>query len=169
MPPLRPIISGSGSITEGISHFVQDQIKDISKKHPSYLEDTPDLLRHLNDIGDLPHGAILATVDVSSLYSNIQREDGVEAVRKALETCKDKTVPDSLILELLDLVLKYNIFEFDGELFLQLIGTAMGTRAAPNVADIFMSYLDADIKKKAHKFAKDNVLIIQGLNESREP
>ena len=66
-------------------------------------------------------------------------------------------MPDSFILELLDLVLKYNIFEFDGELFLQLIGTAMGTRAAPNVADIFMSYLDADIKKKAHKFAKDNV------------
>ena len=42
VPPLRPIISGSGSITESISHYVQDQIKDISKKHPSYLEDTPD-------------------------------------------------------------------------------------------------------------------------------
>ena len=55
----------------------------------------------------------------------------MEAVRKGLETRKDKTVPDSFILELLDLVLKYNIFEFDGELFLQLIGTAMGTRAAP--------------------------------------
>ena len=58
-------------------------------------------------------------------------------------------MPDSFILELLDLVLKYNIFEFDGELFLQLIGTAMGTRAAPNVADIFMSFLDTDIKKTA--------------------
>ena len=71
----------------------------------------------------------------------------MEAVRKALETHKDKTVPDSFILELLDLVLKYNIFEFDGELFLQLIGTAMGIRAVPNVADIFMSFLDTDIKK----------------------
>ena len=71
IPPLRPIISGSGSITEGISNFVQDQIKDISKKHPSYLEDTPDLLRHLKDIGDLPEGTILATVDVSALYSKI--------------------------------------------------------------------------------------------------
>ena len=72
---------------------------------------------------------------MSALYSNIQREDGVEAVRKALETRVDKSVPADFILELLDLVLKYNIFEFDGELFQQLVGTAMGTRAAPNIAD----------------------------------
>ena len=92
---------------------VQDQIKDISKRHPSYLKGTPDFLRFLKDIGDLPDGAILATVDVSALYSNIKREDAVEVVRKALETRVDKTVPASFILELLDLVLKYNVFEFD--------------------------------------------------------
>ena len=157
MPPLRPIISGSGSITEAISHYVQDQIKDISKRHPSYLEDTPDFLRFLKDIGDLPDGAILATVDVSALYSNIQREDAVEAVRKALETRVDKTVPASFILELLDLVLKYNVFKFDRQLFLQLIGTAMGTRAAPNIADIFMSYLDIDIIEAAKKYSVNGV------------
>ena len=82
---------------------VQDQIKDISKRHPSYLKGTPDFLRFLKDIGDLPDGAILATVDVSALYSNIKREDAVEAVRKALETRVDKTVPASFIVELLDL------------------------------------------------------------------
>ena len=129
VPPLHPIISRSGSITEAISHYVQDQIKDISKRHPSYLKGTPDFLRFLKDIGDLPDGAILATVNVSALYSNIKREDAVEAVRKALETRVDKTVPASFILELLDLVLKCNVFEFDRQLFLQLIGTAMHSEA----------------------------------------
>ena len=68
------------------------------------------------------------TVDVSSLYSNIQREDGVEAVRvrKVLETRKDKSIPSDFILELLDLVLKFNIFEYDSQIWQQLIGTAMG-------------------------------------------
>ena len=42
----------------------------------------PDLLRFLKDIGPL---SVLATIDMSALYSNIQREDWVEAVRKALE------------------------------------------------------------------------------------
>ena len=50
---------------------------------------------------------------------------------KALETWMDKSMPASFILELLDLILKCNIFELDGELFQQIIGTAMGTRAAP--------------------------------------
>ena len=76
---------------------------------------------------------------------------------KALETRMDKSMPASFILELLDLVLKYNIFEFDGELFQQIIGTAMGTRAAPNIADIFMSFLDIDIIRKAQKFAVNGV------------
>ena len=61
-----------------------------------------------SNIGDLPDTATLVTVDVSALYSNIKREDAMEAVSKALETRQDKTVPASLILELLDLVLKYN-------------------------------------------------------------
>ena len=65
----------------------------------------------------------------------------VEAVRKALETRKDKMVPAFFILDLFDLVLKYNVFEFDRQLHLQLIGTAMGTRTAPNIADIFMIML----------------------------
>ena len=42
-------------------------------------------------------------------------------------------------MNLLELVLKNNIFEFDEELFIQLIGTAMGTRPAPSYANIFMA------------------------------
>ena len=115
------------------------------------------MLRFLEDIWPLPEGAILATIAVSALYSNIQREDGVEAVRKALETRVDKSVPADFILELLDLVLKYNIFEFDGELYQQLVGTAMGTRAAPNIADIFMSFIDGDIISRAQRYAVNGV------------
>ena len=135
VPPRRPIISGSGSITEDISHYVQHQIKDFSKRHASYPKDTQDLLRFLKDIGPLTEAAILATIDIS----NIQREDGVEAMRKALETREDKYVPVYCILELLDLVLKYNIFEFEGELYPLLVATAMGS------LDIFMGLIDEEI------------------------
>ena len=86
---------------------MQHQIKNTSKKPESYLEDTPDLLRFLGNIGPLPdrgrHPRFLATIDLSALYSKIQWEDGIEAVRKALEN-----VPADFILELLDLdLVKY--------------------------------------------------------------
>ena len=46
-PPERPIISGSGSVTENISAFVDHHIKSLAVKHFSYLQDTPDFLRLL--------------------------------------------------------------------------------------------------------------------------
>ena len=49
-PSERPIISGSGSITENISLLVEHFIKDLSMKHPSFLQDTPDFLRIIEDI-----------------------------------------------------------------------------------------------------------------------
>ena len=141
-PPERPIISGSGSITENISLFVEHHIKNLSNKHPSYLQDTPDFLRMIEDINDkieLPAGTILVTIDVSALYTNIPQDEGLEAVREALEDRVKPECPTNFLIRMLDLVLKYNIFEFNGELFLQLIGTAMGTRPAPSYANIFMA------------------------------
>ena len=43
-PPVRPIISGSGSITENMGKFVKHHIKPLSNKHQSYLQDTPHFL-----------------------------------------------------------------------------------------------------------------------------
>ena len=43
-PPPRPIISGSGSITENIGIFVEKHINEISTHHTSYLQDTPHFL-----------------------------------------------------------------------------------------------------------------------------
>ena len=110
-------------------------------KHPSYIQDTPDLLRHIQALVDLPDNVMLVTVDVSALYTNINTTDAIEAVRKALDSREDQTVPTDYIVRLLEMVLKWNIFDFDSQLYKQLIGFAMGTKCAPNVADLFMGDL----------------------------
>ena len=53
-PPERPIISGSGSITEGIGEYVNFHIKEIGSKHDSYIQDTPDFLRIIKNINEGP-------------------------------------------------------------------------------------------------------------------
>ena len=51
--------------------------------------------------------------------------------------------PSAKILTcLLEKVLKLNNFTFNGENFIQVKGTAMGTRAAPNFANIYMGRLE---------------------------
>ena len=53
-PPPRPIVSGSGSTTENIAAFVDHHIKDVSRQHHSYLQDTPDFLRYVEKINSGP-------------------------------------------------------------------------------------------------------------------
>ena len=60
-----------------------------------------------------------------------------------------------LTIGLLEIILKYNIFEFDKEKYIQNIGTAMGTEPAPPYANIFMANkIDPKIIEIAKTFAE---------------
>ena len=87
VPPVRPIISGSGSITENISLYVEHFIKETSTKHASYLQDTPHFLRVLNKLNSdskLPDNAMLVTADIIGAYANIPQEDGSQCFLESL-------------------------------------------------------------------------------------
>ena len=69
--PDRPILSSNGHPTERISEFVDNQLKPLVQTLPSYIKDTTHFLLQLQNLGPLPENAILVTLDVSSLYTNI--------------------------------------------------------------------------------------------------
>ena len=51
-PPPRGIVSCSGTLTENIALYVESKIKDLGKSHSTYREDTPDLLRHIEELNE---------------------------------------------------------------------------------------------------------------------
>ena len=63
---------------------------------------------------------ILCTIDVVGLYLNIPHEDGLVAMRKALDAREDKTVSTDSLIELAECVLKNNIFEHNTSFYKQL-------------------------------------------------
>ena len=71
----------------------------------------------------------------------------MSALRDALNTREDKTVPTDLLLEIMRDVLENNIFEFKKKKYIQLIGTAIGTGGAPTLANIFMAVIDSLIEE----------------------
>ena len=77
-------------------------------------------------------------MDVSSLYTNIDHDEGADACFEMLEKRINKTVPSSLLKKLILLVLQSNIFRFNEKLYKQIKGTAMGTPMAVNYANIFL-------------------------------
>ena len=99
----------------------------------------------------MPEDTILCTIDVVDLYPNIHHEDGLVAMRKALDEQGDKTVSTDSLMELAECVLKNNIFEHNTSFYRQLRGTAIGTKMAPPYAIIFMSDLEEKILKDYDK------------------
>ena len=55
---------------------------------------------------------------------------------------KDKRVPTEFVINLMRHVLNANVFEFNNKLYLQLIGTAMGTSSAPTISNIYMASIN---------------------------
>ena len=152
LPPGRPIISGSGGYTENIAKFVDFHAKALVTTIPSYLQDTPDFLRTLDSINNqetLPPNSILVTVDVAALYTNIPTQEGLTAMQAALDQRVDKTVPTEYLMELLSLVLKNNFFEFNKNLYVQNLGTAMGPAISPTYANIMMGTVDKKLQTLA--------------------
>lgn len=54
-----------------------------------------------------------------------------------------KRVDSDTLSKLSDLILNFNDFEFDNAHYLQINGTAKGTKRTPNYANIFMCDLEA--------------------------
>ena len=82
----------------------------LSQKVKSFIKDTNDFLKKLNELRDLPDEFILCTIDVVGLYSNIPHKEELETIRKALNKREDQTIStDSLIL-LAECVLKKQCF-----------------------------------------------------------
>ena len=140
-PPGRPIISANGCPTEKISAFVDENIKGSIPKIKSYVKDTTDFIRKIESL-KIPENCILVTFDVTSLYTNIPNKEGIEAVRNFLRLHTPKYASTNTVVTLLHEVLTKNNFEFNGKNYLQVGGTAMGTKLAPSYANIFMGELE---------------------------
>ena len=148
-PPGRPIVSASSHPTERISEFVDYQLNPLVPKLPSYIKDTTHFLQKLDSLPELPNGCLLVTLDVSSLYTNIPHKEGIHACRKALESRTNTRLKTESICDLIRMILTMNNFEFENNYYLQLHGTAMGTKMAPAYANLFMGDLEQKLSAQS--------------------
>lgn len=137
IPPGRPIVSDCNSPTYNTAQFVDFYLNPLSTLHESYVKDTYDFVEKVKSL-NIPTTALLFSMDVSSLYTNISTPDGLLAIRNILRKYPNSKRPDKEILQLLEINLTRNDFEFDDQFYLQVRGTAMGCRFAPSYANIFM-------------------------------
>ncbi|KAJ1091293.1 hypothetical protein NDU88_004420 [Pleurodeles waltl] len=143
--PGRPIISGNDTATERLSLFVDLHLQPIVQQLPSFVKDTSHFLQiieQLNQTYTFDDDTLLATFDVTSLYTNIPHDDGLMALSEALNKRTVKKPSTNVLTNFARVILKSNNFTFNGKHYLKIQGTSMGTRMAPSYANIFMGKLE---------------------------
>jgi len=145
MPEGRPIVADCGSESYEISKFIDHWLQPLATSHESYIKDTYDFVQKIRDV-QVDENDLLVTGDVTSLYTNMKIHKILESVQEAFSEAPDRSRPDEEIIELLEVTLTRNDFEFDNKVFLQICGTAMGKTYAPSLANIYLRKFDEAAK-----------------------
>ena len=93
-------------------------------------------------------------MDVRSLYTNIPQVEGTQIVSSAYDEFyqNNLSIPTVYIKQISRLILQENLFKLTNKHFLQLCGTAMGTKAAIAFTNIFMVKIENQILQQSkHK------------------
>ena len=99
----------------------------------------------LAKLGEIPDNALLCIADVVGLYPNIPHGESLEVMRKALDTRQNPSFSIESLVSLEKLVLDSDVFEFNGKVYKQKLGTTIGTKFAPAYANLFLSSLEEDM------------------------
>ena len=141
MPEGRPIVSDVESESYRVSQWMEHYLTPLAIKHETYLKNTYDFVEKIRG-KSVDQECFLITGDVSALYTNMIHERTIECVRKIFQKYPDRSRPDKHILDLLNITLRNNDFQFNGKCYLQTCGTPMGKVYAPALANIYMLEFD---------------------------
>ncbi|KAL9961314.1 hypothetical protein ACROYT_G030228 [Oculina patagonica] len=88
---------------------------------------------------------VLVSYDVTALFTNIPVD---EAIRKPFNNTYDLHLERGDLVELLEVSVKNQLFQFDGEFYEQIDGVAMGSPLGPLLANTFMCSLEDKLQEE---------------------
>lgn len=141
MPEGRPIVSDVNSETYRVTEIIDHYLNPLASKHESYIKNTYDFINNIRDFA-VKNNYLLVTGDVTALYTNMNIDRSLDTVKQIFSNNPDPARPDKYLLELLEISLKGNDFNFNNQWYLQIMGTAMGKRFAPALANLYLLNFD---------------------------
>ena len=137
--PLRPILSACNQATFKLAKFVVPILSSLTNNRYTLLNS----YQFADEITEQKSDMVLVSFDVASLFTNVP-------IYETIDIIMSKLFPDSTVLyhnfgmdfffKLLHLVVSEGYFFFNGLVYKQLDGVAMGSPLGPTFANIFMNF-----------------------------
>ena len=114
-------------------------------KSPHHINSTQDFAEQIKHITLAP-GECLSSYDVSALFTLVPVDPALNIIRDLLD--KDHTLKERTVLVVNDIILllkfclKNTYFSFQGQVYEQVEGVAMGSPVSPIIANLYMEYLE---------------------------
>jgi len=138
--PLRPILSAIGTLNYNISKYFVPILKTLTINEFT-IHDTFSFVKTILDIPSAD-SYIMASFDVTNLFTNVPLTETIEIIIESL--FNHNTHVNGLnkvqFKKLLEIATKDMTFFFDGKLYKQVDGVAMGSPLGPTLANIFMCF-----------------------------
>ena len=140
--PLRPVISNIGTATYELSKYLAGILKPLTKSDYS-VDSTSDFIDRLRS-KRVPAGHKLVSFDVVSLFTKVPLDFTINLILD--KVYRDKKIQTKLKREqmkkLLEICTKEMHFSYNGNIYQQIDGVAMGSPLGPVLANVFMVELE---------------------------
>ena len=156
----RPIVSCVTYITTPLSRWVDWILRPLVNEIATVIKDSKSFVNMIESLvipSSMKDECVLLVADIASLYTMIPIDDGLVKIRRFLNrpANKEKLKKQyakidiehviNIIIRALSIILRNNYIEFDGKIYLQVNGTAMGQSCAVVFANIYVYELEQDM------------------------
>ena len=139
--PFRPIVSCVNTFAYDASAFLADILSPLTGNSDFTVTNSAHFTSVISSEKIQDH-EIMVSFDVESLFTNVPIEGVVQAALRKLES--DPTLADcttltpAQIADLLDFVLRSTYFQYNGSIYEQREGAAMGSPVSAVIANLYM-------------------------------
>jgi len=132
----RPIVPSHSWITSRASEILDYFLQKKARSYDFVLDSTRSFMEKLRKV-KTAENCVLVTGDVKAMYTSIPLKRAKQTTMQALQSVDREKCSYEGLVALMDFVLDNNYFLFQGRLYQQMNGIAMGTACAPAVANIY--------------------------------
>ena len=146
--PLHPIVSNIGTASYHLAKYLGKVLSPLSKSEYT-VNSTTDFLKSIRNL-KIPNNHKVISFHVKALFTNVPLDYTINVIlRRIYDNHEiDTNISKKEMKDLLILCTKNVHFSFNGDIYIQCDGVAMGSSLGPTLAGIFVVELERSVVPK---------------------